>query len=49
VVSRNERRTEDLVRDHFKKDAYPRLTSEEQKSAAPSIERSRASLIDGAR
>ncbi len=37
MVSRNDRRTEDLVRDHFRRDAYPRLTSEEQKSAAPRI------------
>ena len=37
MVSRNERRTEDLVRDHFRRDAYPRLTSEEQKSADPRI------------
>lgn len=37
MVGRNERRTEDLVRDHFKTDAYPRLTSEEQKSADPRI------------
>ncbi len=37
VVGRNERLTEDLVRDHFRQDAYPRLTSDEQKSADPRI------------